>query len=181
MNIQHRFRNAVPEQYELFEKPKPNKWRFVPIVVIAFCLALVSATAFADTFKREREFLDYIKKHTGMETSHILPRYEYWTFERLNQVYYGDQYKGQRNVLALAIGGVIMLPYFFDEVAQPEVLLHELFHVAVFENDVKYQCLGEEERMAYALQDKFVEEQGWGMKSDPFRVFFMQCHHLIPR
>jgi hypothetical protein len=46
MDIEERYRRAFPEQYELFPEQK-NKWRYIPLVIIAVCLALIALPALA--------------------------------------------------------------------------------------------------------------------------------------
>jgi hypothetical protein len=166
----------------LMYHPVKNKWQGFPLLILGIIFLLMSVVS-AFSFSKERELLDYIEKETGMETSNIVPRYEYWPIDRMNKVFYAEHYSGQENVLALTIEGLIILPPDFDENKQPEVLLHELFHLAVWENGVKYQCIGAEEQHAYRIQEKYVKEvlDGNGMIPDPFMVFLMQCHLLIPR
>lgn len=180
MDIEERYRRAFPEQYELFPEPRKSHWRYVPALVLAIVLILLASTSFARTPLEDR-LLKYIETHTGYDTSRIEPRYEYWPIAKLNQVYYQANYSGQENVLALAIEGTIMLPLGFNPELQPEVLLHELFHLVVFENGIDFPCIGAEEQAAYKIQGKFVEEMGVGMKPDPFFVILMSCDMRIPR
>ena len=35
MDLEQRYRHAVPEQYDLFPEPRKSLWRFVPAMVIA--------------------------------------------------------------------------------------------------------------------------------------------------
>lgn len=170
-------------QWEMpfYYHPKPAKWRYIPaLVVLIVGLILMASSAFART-PLEDKLLAFIERETGYDTSRIVPRYEYWPVAKLNQVYYQANYSGQENVLALAIEGTIMLPIGFEVELQPEVLLHELFHLVVWENGIEFPCIGAEEQAAYRLQDKFVEETGQGMKSDPFFVLLMGCDMRIPR
>ena len=146
------------------------------VVVFAVDLAIASVT---QTLKhsrlkaKERELLSFIETQTGQTTGHISPRYEFWTPKEINQAYYGEDFENQRDVIALAKDNTIILAHGFNADAEPEVLLHELYHVVVSENKLSYGCRAEEERAAYDLQIDYVNSIGFGRKPAALQVLAM--------
>ena len=49
----------------------------------------------------------------------------------------------------------------YDKTIVRSVLLHELIHHLQYQNNVNFRCLGKYEKEAYALQDNWLEEQGY--------------------
>lgn len=141
-----------------------------------FSETITKALAYPHLKAKERELLNYIAAKTGEDVEHISPTYEFWTPQEINKAYYGDSYENQRDVIALEQDGNIILAQGYDVNAEPEVLLHELYHVVVSENKLEHRCLAEEERAAYSLQIEYVEEMGSGRKPSPFFMMFLNCN-----
>lgn len=147
------------------------------LIIFAFSLLEPAnqSLAYSQLKAKERELLSYIALRTGQPVHHISPDYEFWTPEEINRAYYGDSYENQSDVIALAKDGDIILAQGYDVEAEPEVLLHELFHVVVTENEIQYRCRAEEERAAYDLQIEYADEIGFGRKPSPLFLLFLNC------
>lgn len=166
-----------------FIEQKETDMRYVPYIVVFICIVLMWSMAFANerTVNKdvEAEMLAYIAENTGYDVSGIVPHYAYWPREKINRTYYGDRFGGQTNIIALHIEGTIVLPSDgdVDWEANPEILLHELFHHVVFIRGIEFECIQEEERHAYELHMKYVDERrgGNGIKPSPFFMLFLQC------
>jgi hypothetical protein len=148
-------------------------------LLITFAFSLLKpvnqSLAYSQLKAKERELLGYIALRTGQPVHHISPDYEFWTPEEINRAYYGESYENQSDVIALAKDGDIILAQGYDVEAEPEVLLHELYHVVVTENDIRHRCRAEEERAAYDLQIEYVDEIGFGRKPSPLFLLFLNC------
>lgn len=153
------------------------------VAVVAGDMAIASvakSVAFSRIKAKELELLQYIEVKTGEPTGEISPVYEFWTPTEINRAYYGDNYEGQMDVIALAKDNTIILAKGFNVDLEPEVLLHELYHVVVSENRIEYGCRAEEERAAYDLQIDYVDEIGFGRKPAALFLLFLRCdieHH----
>lgn len=172
------------DQLDLFPPGDNNRSSWAGLLLMAFLAVLLVLGAVgyvkADNplREKERELLAYISENTGYRTDHIQGRYEFWTTKAINVRFYGERYKEQEDVIAVLVGNTIVLPETFDLERQPEILLHELFHLVVFENDIQFPCLALEEQAAYTLSNKYVieERNGFGILASPLYIMMLRCN-----
>ena len=100
-------------------------------------------------------------------------------------IYYNDAPDGFVEGVNYADIGAIYLPHTmllqtgFDLERDAYILLHELVHHFQMESGRAFACIGAQEAEAYALQNKYVEETGTGVKSDPLMtVFLTTCDRM---
>ena len=78
-------------------------------------------------------------------------------------------------VRAAQTRGTIYLPDTFTLGRDDYILLHELVHHLQDEGGGDFACLAEREREAYALQTRFVEENGTGEKPNDIFMLMLRC------
>lgn len=159
---------------------RPSPWAGLILMASLAILLVLGAMGYVGAQTplevKERQLLDYIEEHTGYDTTYTKGRYEFWSPERINRTFYGHRYTNQTSVLALHMQGTIILPSWFNLENDSEILLHELFHLVVFDNGVEFPCIEEEEQAAYNLQIKYVDEVGRGRKPGKLFVMLLQCN-----
>lgn len=79
------------------------------------------------------------------------------------------------DVLALYVDGIVFLPDNFELGRHDYMLLHELVHHAQKESGREYACIAEREAEAYALQIRFVDETGRGIKPGALFLATLIC------
>lgn len=79
------------------------------------------------------------------------------------------------DVLALYVDGIVFLPDNFQLGRHDYMLLHELVHHAQKESGREYGCVAEREAEAYALQIRFVDETGRGIKPGALFLATLLC------
>ena len=111
-------------------------------------LTMINVSSAGQTFDEiEAELIQYIGENSVIKPTRDMPRYAFFTKERINRIFYKEHYKGQEDILAFHMDGLIVLPVDFILSENKEILLHELFHFYVRATGQKhlYRCPNEEE------------------------------------
>lgn len=85
---------------------------------------------------------------------------------------YSDQ---SSSIRAVQVKGTIYLPDTFKLGTDDYMLMHELVHHIQDESGMKFGCLAEREREAYALQMQYVEETGTGEAPNDMFMLMLRC------
>lgn len=155
-------------------------------IIGALAAAVMAAPAAASPrppdayFERIDELVDWIGAQTDYPAELerypaivLLPR------DTLNYLFYegaaGRAYNGQDRIKALYLEGMMFLTDDFRLGDHDYILLHELVHHLQFEQKREFGCKAEQEREAYELQIRFVEETGRGEVPSPLFMAVLRC------
>lgn len=156
--------------------------------VIALCLSatqcgMIPAAAREpdDAFKqRVVELSEFVRVATGYR-SKAEPYVVFLPADTINRVYFAEKYKeGERDIIAVTIGNVIMLRTDFQLGADDHILVHELVHFMQFDAGEDQKVGGNAlclEPEAYHVQDVWRAAHGAPERADPLRMiaFRMAC------
>ncbi len=162
--------------------------KFERTTFISLCsitAAILAILLFSRPAKAEDEFAVYegmarqfVQEQTGWDMDPAGPvRFVMKSRQELAQIYYGNRDTERRDVQALYADGVVLLMDTFRLPRDSDVLVHEYVHHAVLQLGMKddFECLGEEERKAYEIHNKWVDETGWGSKASPMWMLLLSC------
>ena len=144
-------------------------------------LAAVSPTNMGPVERRIQELLPWVAQESGYSTANVRPTVFYKNSKSLNKLYYGPGIpENSEDVLGITIRDSIFLLDTFVLGTEDHILVHELVHVLQYTNKravgigpYMFSCIGESEKEAYEITNRWVEETGIGHKIDAFFIFFI--------
>lgn len=156
-------------------------------IIGALAAALIAAPAVAEPLpsqafqERLDELVDWIGAHSDYPPE--LERYPAVVFlprDALNNLYFEGSaaiaHNGREKVKAFYRTGTMYLADDFTLGAHDYILLHELVHHMQFVEKRDFRCKAEQEREAYQLQVRFVEETGRGEVPNALFMAVLHCH-----
>lgn len=179
MTPEDRYRNAIDDTYVEDNKAA----RCVVSLILAALAFLAFLVLLAQTVKAEDDFaiyeqraLGFITKHSPYDATGIpSPIYKFMTEEEMNKMFYAENYTGQTDVEAAYHQGVIYLLNDFRLPDKGHTLVHELMHHVTYNLGIEFPCRQEEEKVAYEIQHKWVDETGYGDKASPLWMLLLNC------
>lgn len=129
---------------------------------------------------RMRYLIAWIAARSDYSVNVPLPRIQFLSRERINHRYYSrrkEGYRGQNDIQAMYDGvwQVIILPTSFDFRWDEPILVHELVHHLQRTHWRIFRCQEEQEREAYLIQRRYVQETGIGMMPDWTFIMSLRC------
>jgi len=159
---------------------------FIASAVAFLCLATAPA-AFAKPpvpnaafFAKAEVLADWIDDHSDFGPMPYQPAYIFVTQEEMQYVYFGAGGGPEgMELAAVNVPGVIFLPEGFSLASgrSQQTMVHELVHHMQTVTGAQYDCAGDSEAVAYAMQQMFFLDTGLG---EPVDLMIMLEATLCP-